>query len=991
MPGPFEATGAQKGATRFGALGMGARQFTGLVTQRSPYRDGAVPYLVGKFYGGSRFDSIWDGINREITQRLTDGRAPGSSVYSAGETYPAGNSFYNWKFIQKGVEKIRVVYDGQDGVIYDATAGQKSTLFTKNVAAGKARFCGVNTELFFGDGQETKKILRSAKVWQQDTTFQVGDFIIDSNGNIQSIQANPLSFSVTSTEVIDDPNYGFVLVVTLSAPAPVIPANQTASFSGMTGAPFLNGVSLLWHGLPDSTLALLDLGPDQIAFPTSHSAYGPMADTGQMIALTDEDGVTGLVEPIWGTTWGDVTNDNGFNGGVNWTCFGNPAQNWGLAGVPSGPAPSYMGKYPAVSGTGSAVSYWAPGTLVDPAGRAILDLNGNIQVPGAGGVTGDSGLVVPAWATVIGGVTIDGTAAWTCYGAIAPWYATTDYGGSGSGVANPCVILDTNGNLQGVSDVTTAAASGAGPVTWNTTLGGTTTDGAITWIMLGAGTVLWSGILQYAWSPVGIDGSVGTASPITLVANGGLGVNGGFALLLGVDITGTSAQTDEQVSRIKLWRTAQGQATLIELDEIPNPWLKGDTSVLYYDVSSDLELNAFIPAPVASVNNPPPPNLTAPVYYQQRIWGIVDNMVVHSGGPDTITGNGNTAFAPLDEIPFLAQPIKLVPVLVQNGGLIVMTTSGIKIILGTGTASNLYYVGDYLELVSVLSYDAVTVFYNQIFCMESNGKVSSIAIEYPFNPQSGYTEVGFPIGDQFVKVTTGGQNAALFTPSTAMVSWNANSSADTGMYVSSGTGFWFQMSLINPPESGILWNPLRELQGGASAVQSVETSPGVHNLLIAPAAGTTGPILMRDTTRTVWTDLVAGTPTPYPGWDAKGVTLLASTGQWASIKHVSAKSKNTGGPRPKVSVLFNEIEPSAQRPYIDMVADAGKSNDPSRSRASLSVYSDRYRLAQQGQETTGDCILVKFDYGAEAFGDELLDWAMYGAVHEEDEEQVAKA
>src|ERR1700727_2016125 len=128
MPGPFEATGAQRLPTRYGALGMGARQFTGLVTQRSPYRDGAVPYLVGEFYGGARVDTIWDGLNREITQRLTDGRATGSSVYNSNR-FPKVLSFYPWKYIQNGVEQIRVRVDGNDGVVYEPTPGQKRKLF----------------------------------------------------------------------------------------------------------------------------------------------------------------------------------------------------------------------------------------------------------------------------------------------------------------------------------------------------------------------------------------------------------------------------------------------------------------------------------------------------------------------------------------------------------------------------------------------------------------------------------------------------------------------------------------------------------------------------------------------------------------------------------------------------------------------------------------------------------------------------------------------
>ena len=150
---------------------MGARQFTGLVTQRSPYRDGAVPYLVGKFYGGTRFDSIWDGVNREISQRLTDQRAPGSSVYNSN-TFPACNSFGVWKYIQNGAEVVCVFWTtARMGIIYDATAGQKSVLFDEERAQRARRgLLAVNTELFFGDGATRRRSCAARRHGRPATT-----------------------------------------------------------------------------------------------------------------------------------------------------------------------------------------------------------------------------------------------------------------------------------------------------------------------------------------------------------------------------------------------------------------------------------------------------------------------------------------------------------------------------------------------------------------------------------------------------------------------------------------------------------------------------------------------------------------------------------------------------------------------------------------------------------------------------------------------------
>jgi hypothetical protein len=207
------------------------------------------------------------------------------------------------------------------------------------------------------------------------------------------------------------------------------------------------------------------------------------------------------------------------------------------------------------------------------------------------------------------------------------------------------------------------------------------------------------------------------------------------------------------------------------------------------------------------------------------------------------------------------------------------------------------------------------------------------------------------------------------------------------MYVADGAVGWFRMGIVNPPESGLVWSPRRAIVGGTSAVQNVEVFPGGHLLLIGPPAGTPGPILQRDTR--VSTDPVLGVATPYPAWDSKGVNLLCTSGQWAEVVHINTKSMAVGA-RPTVSVLLGEIQPSTQRPYRALKLD-DKSNDPSRTPRSVSVYSDRYVLKQSGINTLGDSLLTKFDYGTQAVADELLDWGIYARVHDEREEQVANA
>ena len=346
----------------------------------------------------------------------------------------------------------------------------------------------------------------------------------------------------------------------------MIPANLTASFSGITNYVALNGQTLQWRGVPNGAITAMALTANQIAFEFSAGAYGPAADTGTMVALTDNAGTSGGGQPVWSAAYRGVTNDGGLVTGVNWTCFGSPVQNWGIAPIPAG-LPTYPNFTTAPKNTliyqsgGAGARFWQSGAT--PPGYSIIDPNGNVQArPTTGTICGVS---PPTWATIVGSITIDGTNMWTNFGRISPWYATTDYGGTTTNVPNPCCIIDSNGNLQGVQDISTMGTSGGSEPVWATAPNTTTTDGTITWVCLGPGAVLWSGPFGYAYSFHSIDGSVSTASPVSLVLNGGIGPAGGYQMELRGAIS-----TDLQVDQVWIWRTAQNGATLILLDIIPN-------------------------------------------------------------------------------------------------------------------------------------------------------------------------------------------------------------------------------------------------------------------------------------------------------------------------------------------------------------------------------------------------------------------------------------
>jgi hypothetical protein len=926
------------------------RQMTGLWTQRSPLRDAAVPYLQAKFYSAGRFDSLIDGLNRELSARLTGVRRPGSSVFNAN-SFPPANSFYSYKSIQNGAEVVRTMYDGTDGTVYDATPGQKSTIFTKSAGAGPMRFLGVNTTLFMANGVDQKKWLYNAP-WQALTSVSPGTLISASNGTVQmalgGITMNIIATSATSSLVTlyIDPS-------TIPAQFPNLSSNFTGvrlTFSGLTSATYLNG-STHYVNAPGGILSTT-LGILQIAL-TGVTPYAYTVDTG---SCTTGTGVTGPTVPAFSSSEFRITIDSN----QQWKCYGPWVQNTGLA-VPM-KAPTLT----PLNGT----RYWQPLATISFL-YAILDPSGNVEIAinytaGSGGVykTGQS---YPTWKgynySALAEV-VDGSVIWANYGPIGAWAASTTFGSA----TQPYVILDSNQNLQWLSS--SSGATGGTQPTWATAIGTHTTDGGATWTCLGPGVAITTNSVQYAFSYHAVDASVSTASPVARIQGGILGVAQRQNLPY-IAVSG-ALLNDTQYDQAWIWRTAQGQASLLLEDQIPTDALTGSFTYNDYGVpdtstNGNGSLIAQIGAPIAESNNPPPASMTAPVYHLQRQWAIVGNTVVYSGGPDTLTGNGLTAFPPLNSIAYPEQPIRLMPFTVSNGGLLVITTSNVYVILGTGTASNPFYTTIYMPSVGILGYNALDVVGSTFYMMTGKRKFISL------DPSAGYVEQGFPIGDQFTKVTTGGISAALYNPATAYVSWCEQSSGDTAIYVADGAAGWFRFSPVSSPESGYVWSPRAAIQGGTSAVQAVETSPGQSQLLIAPAAGTTGPILFRDSS--VNADWTGTAYSSFASYLTFGNIVLCETGEVAEVAHVGIQSVALGA-RPLVSVLFDELAPTLATPF-DLLQIT--SSEPPDLAPSTTMYSDRYSALQNGVCPRCLSFQMKIDYGTQNVADETLKFAIYGA------------
>ncbi|HTH42894.1 MAG TPA: hypothetical protein VL498_07000 [Terracidiphilus sp.] len=872
-------------------------------------------------------------------------------------------------------------------------------LWPKSPLAGRTSFQSVGNICYFADSIDREKWVLSALGWTALTQYKQGDFIVDSNGNLQQAiggqTANIVNIQIESV------NGGLGRKVTLffDSTTPLdIQNNISLTLAGLTTIPGLN-VTTPYTVQPISSLQAFFIVFGGGLPPIT--AFSPETGT-----ATTGTGISGAAQPVWNAVLSLATQD----GGLQWIDKGSAVQKWGIDTPLIAPTVTQVAA-PSIYPAWAANTWYAPGAFV------IIDSNGNVQKLTTGGVTGGA---APAWSVVVGGVTADNTAAWTCLGP-PTWNATTAFAvgavvvvnftyyittaqpipyppyyvqtqtsvtvtrafecttagvsganapdwsngnattvndgtvvwtnigtapawpGAAQSVSTATTIEDANGNLQNPLNV--AKTGGAAPA-WKTEAGEFTTDGAEEWLNAGPYTPANTGAWQWAYSGKNsITGHISTASPLSLKLTVS---QSNQAVIQGPGLPG-----DDQIDTIVLWRTLQGGSTLLYEDEFANPAIGAGglaLSWIYTDTKPDSALNEFITAPISDSNDPPPAGFTPQCYYLTRIWGFVRNKLKWSGGPDTITGSGNEAFPPGNEFTFPSLGVTCWPTSI---GLIVYTNSDVWVVLGQGTSSSPFYVINFQQGVGLANQDAFAVNGSTAYGMLTSGQVVSM------DPGAGEVEVGFPIGDLFNE---------LYTTDATYMAWHQGSSADMALYVADGSLGWFRMAAVAAPESGNVWSPRALITNGVKAIASIEVQPGQKRLLLGPAAP--GPILMRDST--VSTD----NGVSYEATAIIGSMVVAQPGTTVGVQFVVTEEIAIAGSSPlSLGLLYDEISGT----FSNLV---NVSNDPPNLPASKTVTTRRFWAMQDAQPVICRHLQTEISWKAEPYPNELLTHTTYGRLPE---------
>jgi hypothetical protein len=422
-----------------------------------------------------------------------------------------------------------------------------------------------------------------------------------------------------------------------------------------------------------------------------------------------------------------------------------------------------------------------------------------------------------------------------------------------------------------------------------------------------------------------------TASPVSAYTGPQSSVN--------ITVQGVGS-SDPQVNQIQIYRTVDGGAIYELLATITNP---GAVAFSYVDTGTpDEDLNDEILAPQADANNPPPTGLTNLAYFAGCIFGSVGNYLYFSNGTNTTNGSGNEAWPPLNYALLPTQITKLVP---YPNGMLIFTVDDLYYITAPGGTPLIYQAG-----LGCLAYSAVAVSGSAIYVFTTDCNVLCIT------PGSGIVDLGFGIAGAFEG----------WNPANVSITYHIYGHKDNALFICDGAGNFLRCNPSQNPEGGQVWGTPCNVAAGLTALCSIETTAGVHQLMGASGAAA----IFRD-----WT-VNSDVTIPYEAWGVIGSLVLAFPGQLCEVESVSLNAKRVGS-MPQMGVLLDEISGDFED-LPDAVMEP-----PQLVVSPTSLYAQRYYLNQSALPIVCHHMQIRVDFGVDTAANELLSFSIYGAIHPE--------
>ena len=562
----------------------------------------------------------------------------------------------------------------------------------------------------------------------------------------------------------------------------------------------------------------------------------------------------------------------------------------------------------------------------------------------------------------------------TEFSGAAGWRATTNFTLPGT------IIIDTNDNLE--FPIQTGYTGVGGTTNWSTTVGAVTNDAnfpTLQWLNEGSAggsantptTGLQAATGFFYWIALvnTLDNTVSNLGPISINTEALINGQVTFPAGSGLNIN----NIDPQADYVAIFRSTDGFTTPFLIPGFVNsPYTVPLTQYLrygYVDTVPDAELDDLLEGAENLENTPPANGAINLTYHLNRIWYSVGNIVYWTTGPLAPIGNGIDGTAPGNNASCPSLVKRLVPTAI---GMLVFTLSDIYIIPGSGTANSpILPAIPYLTGVGLGSYNALDI---------NSGIIGFFTTDSQFvifDPSAGLSYVGFNIGDQLRQ--NNGSPGTSWNSSKVYVAWYI-SGEDQGWYVADGANGWFRMIATPSPEQGnVAWSPFATIQGTAGAIASIETSPGVHNLLIGQTSSD-GNIVTRSLAATTDNGSTGSNGTTYLAYGVIGSIVLANPGQIAKVAFITTVSVRVGSPL-ILGVALNEALPYFTGSF-DILKE--RTNDPPNIPEGSSFYRERFYLSEDHQSTAYVTDLqVLFQWPPEAAANELQTMTLFGAYEVE--------